>query len=93
MILEDEPDAAVAEGRQLARRQRERVLAGQRHRARRRPVERAQDVKQRALAASRRPHDRRGVAGVHGKRDVLEDAKRARSGVVLPGDVIDVQHP
>ena len=51
MILEDEADRGVAERRQLARREQERIAAVERDRAGARRLERAEQVEQRALAA------------------------------------------
>ena len=51
------------------------------------PIERAEDVEQRALAAARRPHDRGRLAGRHRERDVLENPQRSCGCRVVLGDV------
>ena len=50
--------------------QAERIHAAKRHRPGRRRLERAENVKKRALAASRRSHDRRSIAGRKRQRNI-----------------------
>src|SRR6185295_1700009 len=57
VVLEDEADRVVAERGELCRGQLERIAAVERHGPRGWRLERAEHVKQRALAAARRSHD------------------------------------
>jgi hypothetical protein len=62
VVLKDESDPRAAELGEQARIERERVDPVKRDGAARRPVERAEDVEQRALARAARPDDRQRLA-------------------------------
>jgi hypothetical protein len=82
VILEDEPDAAVAERGLLPLAERERILSVERDRARRRRLEHAEDVEQRALPATRGAHDGHRGPAVQRERDAVEDREiAARRGI------------
>ena len=57
MKLEHETDLAVAHGRQFVVSQLVKILAGKKHAASGRPVERAGDLEQGAFARTRGPND------------------------------------
>jgi hypothetical protein len=84
MILEDEPDRAIAKVGQLPIRQRERFTLPEFVRPRREPFERAEDVEQGALAGAGRPEDGERLAILHGEVDVAQDGQLAGAcGVAL----------
>jgi hypothetical protein len=91
VILKDEADLLVAEVRQLGGRQRERVAAVERHRAGRGGLERAQDVEQRALAASRGAGDRGRLPRREGERDVRQHRERAARRWIALADAGDAK--
>ena len=71
--------------------QGERVDAVEADGAGRRPVERAEDVQQRALAGAGRPHDGEGLAALQVEADVAQHRQRAAAGGVVLGEVGDVE--
>ncbi len=85
--LEDEADLAVAETRQLAVALRRQVLAIEPHLAARRPIERAQDVQQRALADPGLPDDGDALAGADVEIEPGEHPHHPRTVDVLLGQV------
>ena len=66
-LLEDEADVTVAQRRQVGVAEACDVVAGDVDRARRRQVERADEVEQRALPGSRRSDDGDEVALAHAR--------------------------
>ena len=58
VVLKHKTDLLITKSGKLFRVQQERILTAERHRAARRWFERAYHVKQSALAAARRSHDR-----------------------------------
>jgi hypothetical protein len=70
--LEDEADAAAADFGQLGVRQVAQVVAVNQHRAAGGPVQPAQQVEQRGLAATARPHDGHELARLDLQRDAIE---------------------
>ena len=85
--LEHEPDLAVAHDRQRVPVERRDVDAVEQVAAGRADVETADDVHQRALAASRRAHDRDVLAGGDVEADAAE---RVHRGVALAVDLREV---
>ena len=92
VILKHEADRSIAKGREPVRRELERVPAVERDRPGRGRLERAQDVQQRALAAARWTHDRRGVARFERERHVRQDRQRACRARILFAEVRDAEH-
>ena len=84
VILEDEPDPAVAERGEFALGKRERVGPFERDVARAGPVERAEHVQQRALSGTGRPHDRERVAAIENEIHVVQHPTAARSASGIP---------
>jgi hypothetical protein len=76
MLLEHESDQAVAQAGQRILGQQPQVPAVQHHRPRGRPVEAADDVEQRAFAASGRPDHRERFPGLHAQADAVQHAER-----------------
>ncbi len=72
VVLKHETDFLVAECREVFRRQAEWIHSAERHSPGRRRLERAEDIEKRALAASRRPHDGRGIAGCKRQRHIRQ---------------------
>src|ERR1041384_1773957 len=76
MVLKDEADACAAKLREVVRVQSERVSPVERNRPARRPVERAENVEQRAFPRSTRADDRERLPSLKRKRDAAEDDER-----------------
>jgi hypothetical protein len=87
VILKDESDLLVAECGHRRLAQLERVLLVERDRPRSRRLQRADYIEQRAFAAARRAHDRRGVAALECQIDVGKDRQRASRRRVFFGQV------
>src|SRR2546426_10478140 len=79
MELEDEAHLAIAEARQLRLGPREHVLAAEEDAAGSRPVERAEQVEQRALADAGLPDDRDALAGLDLEAEPFEHRHDRRS--------------
>src|SRR5262249_41613784 len=82
---------AVAEVGELRLRQGERVRAVEADGALGRPIERAEQVQERAFAGAARAHDRERLAAVEPERDVAEDRERAAPRRVGLAGVVDFQ--
>ena len=92
VILKDEADLAVAERGELGLRKSEGVAAVERDAAGRRCVERAEDVQQRALAASGRTHHGHAAARRQSEGDVVQNGQLALCRGVVLAQVTDVEH-
>ncbi len=90
--LEDEADALVADARELPVVEGREVLSRQAVAAARGLVQEADDVHERALARSRRPHERHVLALLHGEVDALEDRRRDTARVVGLLQVLEFDH-
>src|ERR1700728_561231 len=77
-LLKDEPDLLCAESRQPAFIQPRHVHAVHERAPRCRRVEPAENVDQRRLARTRRPHDRDPLAGLHVKGNAIQRAHAAK---------------
>ena len=82
VILKHEPDATVPERRLLALAERIRILPVQRHGAGGWRLERAEQIKERALPAPRRTHDARGISALQPERDIRQHAQLTTRGGV-----------
>ena len=91
MVLKDETDVPVAVVGEAAFAEGERILAVEPHGAGSRPVERAEDVQQRALARAGRPHDGEGVAALHLQADAAQHGQRAGARGIFFTEVLDLQ--
>ena len=89
MILKDETDPATAKVGQLRLVEHERIFAVEPHAAGRRPIERADDVQQRALARSARPDHGQILAGRKRERHAAEHFERLRPRRELLGQITD----
>src|SRR5260221_2306700 len=85
-LLEDEPDAAVADVRKLRLAEPADVLAGEPVAAGGWSVEAAEDVHQRRLARPRRAHDREELASADQQREVAQRSDFGVAGSVDFGD-------
>src|SRR5262249_17436017 len=70
VILKHEPDLLVSENRDLLFRKLIRIVAVKGHSARCRRIKRPQNMKQRALPAARRAHDRGRLSWSQSQRHV-----------------------
>src|SRR5690606_2472753 len=86
--LEDEAELAIANRRKAPVRKAAHVLAAEQDRAFGRPIDEAEEVQQRALAAARRPHHGDELTGLDRDADVLQ-----RNGfhAVRAVDLVDVR--
>ena len=80
-LLEDEAERAQAELRELVVGQRREVAALEEHVAGARPVERAEQLQERRLAASARSLERDELAGFDLEVDAVERAHRGRAAL------------
>jgi len=90
--LEHEPDLAVAQVGELVVAEAAHVGAAQLVRAGARRVEQAEDVEQRALAGSRRAHDRDELAVGDIHLDVAQHVQAVSAHLVVLVDLVKAQH-
>src|SRR5262245_1445613 len=76
VVLEHEADFTVAEASDLGLGKAEWIAVEEGHASRRGRLEGAENVEQRALAASRRAHHAEGLAGRQRQRHAREDGER-----------------
>ena len=91
MVLKHEADRTVAEVGKLRLREGERVGAVEADGAAGRPVERAEQVQERALAGAGRAHDGERLAAVEAERHVTEDGERAAPCRVVFAELFDLK--
>src|SRR5262249_58308901 len=88
--LEDEPDLAVADDRQFVVRHPTDVVAVQQILAGSRRVEAADEVHERRLARTARPHDRNILVALDTEAHAFEGAHRLRAHHVVLHQVVDL---
>ena len=91
VVLKDEADVSIAKVGQVALGQGEGIASLQPHVAARRPVERAENVQQRALAGAGRPHDGHGVAALQVERHIAQHGQGAAARRVILGEMFNVE--
>jgi hypothetical protein len=91
VVLKDEADLLIAKGGLLFFSQRKGVLPIERNRAGGWLIESAQDVKQRAFATARRPHDCDGITTLKFQVDVIQNGQRPAWCVVLFGKMRNLE--
>src|SRR5687767_3655548 len=92
MVLEDEADVLIAEGRLLPLVQTVRVRAVERDDARRWRIESAEDVEQCALAAAGWAHDRGSLSALESQRHAVQDRQVPPWRRIYLRDIVDLQH-
>ena len=92
VVLEHEADLAVAEGRELALRERVDVTPFDEHASRARPLERPEDVEQRALAAAGRTDDARATRRPRAPATRPRAPAAGRAACRRPSRRLDLQH-
>jgi hypothetical protein len=88
--LEDEPDRRAPQPREPRLIERRRLRIAEKHAPARRPIDGADQIEQRRLAASGRAHQHREIARRDVERNVIEHMHRRRfvAGTVIVADVL-----